>query len=291
MKKEEIKIALIGNTNVGKTTLLNTISGEKKETSNYPGTTVEIFEAKIKYKNKNFLITDLPGIYNFSPYSEEEKVTKEEIEKNDFDFIVHVFDSSSKRRTLALMIELMEFDLPLVLVLNNKHDRENWSKFKEEIKEKLELKVNVLDASKSKTKFDFMDLFSQKKQKIKKIYKTVHKNIIDKLNTDEKNIHKNLEKISKNNTKLKQKIKENRFNFIDDNFKSIRMSRAKKSWSDFIDKILLNKFLGVFIFFFLMWISFEITFRLGDFGAGFIENYLGFFKNYISSFFEKNSIT
>ena len=106
MKK--IKLTLVGNTNAGKTTLLNTLAGTKKEISNYPGTTVAIFESNVLCEDVGYRIVDLPGAYDMSPYSEEERVTKQVVEDGDYDLLVQVIDMEFVERSLMFTLELLE---------------------------------------------------------------------------------------------------------------------------------------------------------------------------------------
>ena len=104
---QEIKLAFIGNPNCGKTTLFNAYTGQRLKVANYPGVTIEKKEGELEYKNKQIVITDLPGIYSLNSYSIEEKVSKEFIENEDLDVIIDVVDASSLERNLYLTLQLI----------------------------------------------------------------------------------------------------------------------------------------------------------------------------------------
>ncbi len=113
----EIKAALTGNPNCGKTTLFNALTGSKQRVGNWPGVTVEKKEGT--YKNDpSILIQDLPGIYSLSPYSLEEVVARSYLVQEHPDVILDVVDTSNLERNLYLTTQLLELNIPVVVGLN-----------------------------------------------------------------------------------------------------------------------------------------------------------------------------
>ena len=110
-----ITAALIGNPNVGKTTLFNLLTGSKQHVGNWPGVTVEKKEGFI---SENVKLVDLPGIYAMDTYSNEEKISKAFLESGDVDLILNIVDASNLHRNLYLTMQLKEFNKPIVLILN-----------------------------------------------------------------------------------------------------------------------------------------------------------------------------
>ena len=103
----EIKIALAGNPNCGKTTLFNSLTGSNQFVGNWPGVTVEKKEGKLK-KNEGVIITDLPGIYSLSPYTLEEVVARNYLINEKPDVILNIIDGSNLERNLYLTTQLLE---------------------------------------------------------------------------------------------------------------------------------------------------------------------------------------
>ncbi|HIE59718.1 MAG TPA: GTP-binding protein, partial [Hydrogenothermaceae bacterium] len=115
---KEIKIAFIGNPNVGKTTLLNTIAGTNLKVGNWAGVTVEKKEAFVKYKNYLLHFIDLPGIYTLEPLSEAEEVAVNFLENEDVDVILDVIDAQNFEKNMFLATQLLEFEKPTVFAIN-----------------------------------------------------------------------------------------------------------------------------------------------------------------------------
>jgi len=114
----DIKIALVGNPNSGKTTLFNALTGTNQHVSNWPGVTVEKKEGKFKYKDKLITLVDLPGIYSLSPYSIEEIVARNYIIEEKPDVVINIIDATNIERNLYLTIQLLEMEKPVVVALN-----------------------------------------------------------------------------------------------------------------------------------------------------------------------------
>ena len=112
-----INFALAGNPNAGKTTLFNRLTGLKHRVGNLPGVTVEKSGGFIKNHNELF-VTDLPGVYSLSPYSNEEIVTRNFILREKPDAIINIIDASNIERNLYLTLQLIELNKPIVIALN-----------------------------------------------------------------------------------------------------------------------------------------------------------------------------
>lgn len=113
----EIKIALAGNPNSGKTTLFNNLTGSRQRVGNWPGVTVEKKEGSLKGTN-DVTIQDLPGIYSLSPYSLEEVVSRNYLVKEKPDAILNIVDGTNIERNLYLTTQLLELQIPVVVAVN-----------------------------------------------------------------------------------------------------------------------------------------------------------------------------
>ncbi|BAF69212.1 ferrous iron transport protein B [Nitratiruptor sp. SB155-2] len=111
-------VAFVGNPNVGKTALINDIAGSDLQVGNWPGVTVEKKEVTFTYHDEKIHLVDLPGTYTLTPYSLEEKITRNVICSEQIDGIINVVDVTDIRRNMYLTLELVDLQKPLVVALN-----------------------------------------------------------------------------------------------------------------------------------------------------------------------------
>ena len=114
----EMKLALVGNPNCGKTTLFNALTGSNQYVGNWPGVTVEKKEGRAEVDGKPVTVVDLPGIYSLSPYSMEEIVARDFIVGEHPDAIINIIDATNMERNLYLTAQLLELERPMVIALN-----------------------------------------------------------------------------------------------------------------------------------------------------------------------------
>jgi ferrous iron transport protein B len=112
------KVVLVGNPNVGKSVIFRLLTGSYVMVSNFPGTTVEVSRGNIDLGGARYEVVDTPGVHSLVPQSEDERVTCEVLLREEPDLIVQVADAKNLRRTLLLASQLVEFGIPMVLVLN-----------------------------------------------------------------------------------------------------------------------------------------------------------------------------
>ncbi|EJC55017.1 ferrous iron transport protein B [Helicobacter pylori] len=115
---KEITIALVGQPNVGKSSLINALSNAHLKVGNFAGVTVDKMEVGLIHKEHQITIIDLPGTYALNDFTTEEKVTKDFLEKGQYDLILNVVDSTNLERNLALSVQLLDTNKKMLLALN-----------------------------------------------------------------------------------------------------------------------------------------------------------------------------
>ena len=115
---QTITVAVAGNPNAGKSTLINAIAGTRLHVGNWPGVTVEKKEAALEYHGKRVKLVDLPGTYSLSPYTQEEVIARDYLIHEKPDLIVNVVDATNLERNLYLTIQLLELSIPVIMALN-----------------------------------------------------------------------------------------------------------------------------------------------------------------------------
>ena len=118
VEKRTITVAVAGNPNAGKSTLINAIAGSRLHVGNWPGVTVEKKEASFEFEGARIRLVDLPGTYSLSPYTQEEIIARDYLVHEKPDLVINVVDATNLERNLYLTMQLMELGLPVVMALN-----------------------------------------------------------------------------------------------------------------------------------------------------------------------------
>ncbi len=116
--KRVITVAVAGNPNAGKSTLINAIAGSRLHVGNWPGVTVEKKEAQFEFEGHTIRLVDLPGTYSLSPYTQEEIIARDYLVHEKPDLVINVVDATNLERNLYLTVQLLELGLPVVMALN-----------------------------------------------------------------------------------------------------------------------------------------------------------------------------
>ena len=112
------KVCIVGNPNVGKSMIFNSLTGAYVTVSNYPGTTVDISRGKLRFDDDEFEIVDTPGMYSLLPISEEERVARKLLLDEKPDVILHVVNANNLERMIPLTLQLIEAQFPVILDIN-----------------------------------------------------------------------------------------------------------------------------------------------------------------------------
>lgn len=327
-----IKIAFAGNPNVGKSALINALAGSKLKVGNWPGVTVEKKEAYFTYKGQEITMVDLPGVYSLSPFSLEEKITRDFIINENPDVVINVVESTNIERNLYLTLLLQELGKPMVMALNfyDEFEKLNYTLDLKRLSSLMEMDVIKTSAIKKTGLAELLDkaISIAEKKENKKQYKIsfdsfidkqyeamkkelqedkIFKEILNKYSLDFVTI-KLLEKDSDFLEKMKKDYSLNCENYFDSYIKEIEerydedidtilaekrygkikgiiaetLKTSLKSRLDFtekVDKILLNRILGLPIFLMiiagLMTIVFNGSAPFIDWIDGFVGGFIG----------------
>ncbi|EHD3049957.1 ferrous iron transport protein B [Campylobacter upsaliensis] len=321
MKK--INIILVGQPNVGKSSLINALCKSNLKVGNFPGVTVEKASAKIVYKNYTLEFIDLPGTYALDGYSEEEKITQNYIKTQNYDLVINILDSTNLKRNFILSTQLLECQKKMILALNMS-DEAKKEGFSIDVKKLEELIKTPSISISSRTKENLNALLELIIQTHEAAFTPFLRPYGEQLEEELAKIQQDIEKLNLNENPrayavslLQNKIQNNvcqevvknsqnrlferyQSQNIDEIFKedllafsaglSQQISKQEPTSNNItksLDALLINKYFGVPIFLFLMWVLFQLTFTLGAIPMDYIEMGFGALgdlcKEYISN--------
>ncbi len=244
---KEITIALVGQPNVGKSSLINALSNAHLKVGNFAGVTVDKMEVGLIHKEHQITIIDLPGTYALNDFTTEEKVTKDFLEKGQYDLILNVVDSTNLERNLALSAQLLDTNKKMLLALNMWDEAQ-----KEGIKintEKLSKELGVVCVPTSaRSKEDRLNT----ELLLDEIVRLYSQNTINNENikVPSQSFKESL-KYSQSAQRIAQLV-------ISENKQNASFEHTYK-----IDKILMHPRYGIFIFLGFMFIIFSLSFLIG----------------------------
>jgi len=276
-----MRIALVGNQNCGKTTLFNSLTGSNQKVGNWPGVTIEQKRGYIKGTNHELI--DLPGIYSLSPYTPEEKVSRDFVLKENVDLIINIIDATNIERSLYLTTMLLETNIDVIVALNmadileKSGIRIDVNKLEQELKTTV-VSISALRKTGISNLIDIIKNNTYLKNEHQKIYSADVEAVIEKLSQHidiphpRFSIVKMLEcdpeislihpvEIEDEMAKLEQKhhidceelIADQRYQWITNvKEKCTEKFPVKESITRKLDKVLLNKWLAIPIFIALM---------------------------------------
>ncbi|MGL2590003.1 ferrous iron transport protein B [Helicobacter pylori] len=244
---KEITIALVGQPNVGKSSLINALSNAHLKVGNFAGVTVDKMEVSLVHKDHQITIIDLPGTYALNDFTTEEKVTKDFLEKGQYDLILNVVDSTNLERNLALSAQLLDTNKKMLLALNM------WDEAKKEginiNTEKLSQELGVVCVPTSaRSKEDRLNT-ELLLDEIVRLYSQ---------NTANNESIKVPSQSFKESLKYSQSAQKIAKSVISENKQNASFEHTYK-----IDKILMHPRYGIFIFLGFMFIIFSLSFLIG----------------------------
>jgi len=333
---DTIKVVLAGQPNVGKSMLINAMSGSNAlKVGNFSGVTVEKTEVSFEHHAHFLEMVDLPGTYSIRGFSQEEKVAHNYLLNEEYDVIINVLDSTHLQRNLLLTLELLKLNKKMVLALNMADEAKKEgleidiaqiekitgvptvlvsASSKEGVDELLDRVHEIADCDRRKSSnilysnpveeeilvlsnfmrekgFKFRDLTHRELAirvlfEDKDLYHELHENpIMTELQPLIVASHKHI--YTHHQTKNIDEIKANEYIAVARGIKmetiKCKRRKGKKTLTKQIDDILINKYLGVPIFLFLMWGLFQITFDLGSIPMEWIDAGIGLFGEAVGS--------
>jgi ferrous iron transport protein B len=304
-----LKIALAGNPNCGKTTVFNALTGARQRVGNWPGVTVERVQGEYNHCDATIDVTDLPGIYSFSALSLDEEVARKHILFDTPDVVVNVIDATNLERNLYLTTQLLEMDVPVVVALNmmDMAKQRGIRLEVEHLQEHLgcpvvpvvgskkkgieELKHAICAISKShhkpgvrvsyekdieevlrKLEISLADVALTKKVSARWLaVKLVEKDELAEaiLGADKAQLPDLEEQLRKVERIVGEDadmiIADGRYGFIHGLARDVTAGsdKMRKTFTDAVDRVVLNKVLGFPVFFFIMYIVFALTINVG----------------------------
>lgn len=334
---KNIKVALVGNPNCGKTSLYNAASGSHEHVGNYSGVTVDAKEGTLYYNGYRFVIVDLPGTYSLSAYSPEELYVRRNLIENTPDVIINIVDATNLERNLYLTMQLIDMNMPMVIALNmydeleksgDRFDSENLAamlgapivptvgRSGEGLPKLFDAVINVYNRTDEiSQRHIHVNHGAELEQSINRVRRALGKNgdlrsqyslryLSIKLLENDSEVERLVDTL-KNRDEIiavcyeeKQRLEkalgessesaivDAKYGFISGALKETyhpkQERRNHKTASERIDAVVTHRILGYPIFFLVLYVIFEATFKLGNFPMEWIDEIIGKFGDFVA---------
>ncbi|MFO7882465.1 MAG: ferrous iron transport protein B [Kosmotogaceae bacterium] len=310
MKKDLGTIALLGNPNVGKTSVFNLLTGMKQYVANWPGVTVEKRVGKLERENKSFKVVDLPGTYTLGASSLDEKITRDYLIEEDPEIVVVIADAVNLERSLYLLFQVLEMRGDVVLAINSIDEakKENIYIDPKELRQHLGIPVHLISAYTGEGVEGFAEGIFKYDIGSTHVHHMFSKEIENRI-TELSSIFRNRDELKEYDSRwlsikvlegdedickltginlkssFSSEISQLRYEHIKYVLKESYKKPGKEKWgmNTATDHVFTHKYLGLAIFFSFMYLVFEITFTFGEPFALMIEEGLGVLGSFINS--------
>lgn len=277
-----MRIALAGNPNSGKTTMYNALTGRNEKVGNWAGVTVEKKECGIKKgfydTTEEIIVVDLPGAYSMSPFTAEESITSAYVKKENPDVIINIVDATNLSRSLFFTTQLLELGIPVVVALN-----------KSDIKDKKETRINI-ELLSQKLGCPVIETISTSKTN-HGLKEVVNRAVSLKGQGQKAPYHQKEADLHSKEAVVEADKK--RFAFINKIVKEVEIRKVftkDKNYQDKIDEILTNRWLGIPIFAFVMFLVFDISqSSVGPMLAELFVGWIEVFQEWVARLVENTS--